>query len=288
MGTDPGQGPARRRLVFGALAALLVVLAVEVASFLLLSASEKRWMNHGRIRAMQRAVASPELVPGSEAEDEAAPNLPRGLGNEVIHPYLGYVLDSELNTRKRWVKGGREALDFGFVLEEPGIFHPPSPDRPVIAITGGSVAFRFGGSAGRKLRDELLGDLPGLERAIVVNLALPGYKQPQQLIALNYLLALGAHFDLVLNIDGFNEIALPPSENLNRGVFPFFPRNWYFRAHDMDADLRLAVGELAYLEARRGRTAARFAAAPYRYSLTAGLVWTVLDRGLSHDVDIPV
>lgn len=33
-------------------------------------------------------------------------------------------------------------------------------------------------------------------------------------MALNYFLMLGVQLDLVINIDGFNELVLPPSENL--------------------------------------------------------------------------
>jgi len=35
-----------------------------------------------------------------------------------------------------------------------------------------------------------------------------GYKQPQQLIVLAYFLSIGQRFDLVVNIDGFNEVAI--------------------------------------------------------------------------------
>ena len=37
-----------------------------------------------------------------------------------------------------------------------------------------------------------------------------GYKQPQQLLVLSYFLSIGQPFDLVINIDGFNEVALSP------------------------------------------------------------------------------
>ena len=47
------------------------------------------------------------------------------------------------------------------------------------------------------------------------------------LLVLNYMLALGQTFDLVINIDGFNEVALPPITNLPNQVNPFFPRNWF-------------------------------------------------------------
>src|SRR4030095_13628597 len=44
-----------------------------------------------------------------------------------------------------------------------------------------------------------------------------GYKQPQQLLVLSYFLSIGQTFDLVLNIDGFNEVALG-SLNNERGL----------------------------------------------------------------------
>ena len=47
---------------------------------------------------------------------------------------------------------------------------------------------------------------------VVLNFGNGGYKQPQQLLILSYFLALGQELDLVINIDGFNEVAL---SNLN-------------------------------------------------------------------------
>jgi hypothetical protein len=56
---------------------------------------------------------------------------------------------------------------------------------------------------------------------VVLSLAAPDYKQPQALMALKYLLVLGAHFDAIVNFDGVNEIALPESEPAPLGVAPF-------------------------------------------------------------------
>jgi hypothetical protein len=42
---------------------------------------------------------------------------------------------------------------------------------------------------------------------------LGGYKQPQQLLILDYFLAIGQEFDLVINIDGFNEVVLSNINN---------------------------------------------------------------------------
>ena len=40
-----------------------------------------------------------------------------------------------------------------------------------------------------------------------------GYKQPQQALVLAYFLSIGQPFDLVINIDGLNEVALSPLNN---------------------------------------------------------------------------
>ena len=58
--------------------------------------------------------------------------------------------------------------------------------------------------------------------------------------------------DIIINIDGFNEIALPPTENIPQNVSPFFPRNWYLRIHNLpDLTVRAIVGEITYLRSKR-------------------------------------
>jgi hypothetical protein len=56
--------------------------------------------------------------------------------------------------------------------------------------------------------------------------ALPGFKQPQQLSAYSFLLSQGAEFDLVINLDGFNEMTLAILEGPPRGLNPSYPRGW--------------------------------------------------------------
>ncbi len=269
--------PRIPKTAFALLTLIAVFLAIEALSFFLLSFSEGRWMTHGRVRAAQLEVADGNDGPKEPGSEE---NSSIDLRHEAVHPYLGFVLDTSHRGSRRLELGGQEALDYGFELRSEGIFHLPSPDRPVIAFTGGSVAFELADAAGGNLYDELLEGL-GVEQATVINLALPGYKQPQQLMTLSYFLALGAQFDIVVNLDGFNEIALPASENLPTGVDPFFPRLWRFRAQELVPELRIALGKLAFLDDQQQRSAATFANPPYRYSLTAGLLWTVLNRQMS-------
>ena len=57
---------------------------------------------------------------------------------------------------------------------------------------------------------EALARLPALRerRVVVVNMAQGSGKEPQQLLELAYLLALGQRLDLAIALDGFNELAL--------------------------------------------------------------------------------
>src|SRR4030095_3931354 len=48
---------------------------------------------------------------------------------------------------------------------------------------------------------------------VLLSFAAGAYKQPQQLLILNYFLSIGQQFDMVLNIDGFNETAVAALNN---------------------------------------------------------------------------
>jgi hypothetical protein len=112
----------------------------------------------------------------------------------------------------------------------------------------------------------------------LVRLALPGFKQPQQLMSLNYLLALGAEFDVVVNIDGYNEIALSACENEQFGVFAAYPRMWQLRTQDI-VDPRLYANSFRQLRARAARQelARWIRKSSFRRSPTFNLFWKLRD-----------
>jgi hypothetical protein len=118
---------------------------------------------------------------------------------------------------------------------------------------------------------------------VVVEVAQGGYKQPQSLLALAYLLFLGGKLDVLLLIDGFNEVVLPPVDNVPHGVFPFFPRNWAYRVADLNlaTETRALVGELAFLARRRATHARLLLESPLRHSRTVLLLWLLSDRWLA-------
>jgi hypothetical protein len=98
--------------------------------------------------------------------------------------------------------------NFGFVSAHDYPF-TPGPNQFVLGIFGGSVAGWFCEVGA----DRLVADLrqqPFFASTEIVPLcfAHEGYKQPQQLLVLAYFLSIGQHFDLAVNIDGFNEVAI--------------------------------------------------------------------------------
>lgn len=110
-------------------------------------------------------------------------------------------------------------------------------------------------------------------RVAVRTLALGGWKQPQQLHLLAALLVSGESPDLVINLDGLNEIFLSWAENHQRGVPEEFPRAWDALAAGLtDSEGLERAGWVAFLSRSRRTVAERIDRAPWRWSFSAGLV----------------
>ena len=266
----------RRRLALSALLGGLILLVLEGLSWLGLS-----WVHHhpASWAGLEEQRAAARSDGGALAVN--LPDLPRRHRDEqVIHPFLGFVIDPERSPAARWPGRDRDAIQLGFPWNEEHLFQPQDGGTVVVALFGGSVAVGLVQDPQQSLK-RALSALPNLEgrRLILLCLASMGYKQPQQLATLNYFLALGGRVDVVLNLDGFNEVALPPAELVPRGAFVHLPQSWIARAAPFDPDLQAKVGELAAVRARQSARAAAFSRRPWRWSFTAGVLWTVLDRG---------
>jgi hypothetical protein len=207
---------------------------------------------------------------------------------EVLHPYLGFVFDPTKNTKGLIShQGGFSILDYGFI-DNHTPFYKENEDSIVIGIFGGSVAYYFSVFGVDSLLRQL--DASSLFRnkeIKIVRVALGGYKQPQQLMSLTYLLSLGAHFDVVINLDGFNEVALPVAENIPNKIAPFFPRNWYGLSSPlMSYETKILVGELGYLRAIRNKFASLVNNSVLRFSNIMNLIWLVSDKYLATAISV--
>ena len=137
------------------------------------------------------------------------PETGRGeLSADVLHPYFGPI-------HRPGVRPETNNIGFGSRQAFP---YARANDRQfLVGLFGGSVARAFCDRGTPRLITALQQD-PALAGREIVPLCFSheGYKQPQQLIVLAYFLSLGQQFDLVINIDGFNEVALG-SRNQERG-----------------------------------------------------------------------
>lgn len=154
----------------------------------------------------------------SKTQEQVVENIERigiRLDNTIIerlHPFFGYVQKQGTFTKKQInLQVNRQ----GFFSQQEYPFIKTSKNQVIIGIFGGSVANNFAvDEYESKLLSRKLKSYPEFDNKeiVVLNFANGGYKQPQQLLILNYFLALGQEFDMVINIDGFNEVAL---SNLN-------------------------------------------------------------------------
>jgi len=250
----------------------LAFVVLELSSILALSAIQLRPWRFGE------QLAQRELLAAEHVAADLAASVPYGHPPIVVHPYLGYVRDHGSPAFHEHARGPTPVSEFGFEDDKPPLFRR-SDDTLIVGFFGGSLSNRFAASVGgQALHDALARSFPDRE-IVFVHAALDGYKQPQQLIALAYLLTLGGEFDWVINIDGFNEVALPGRRNIDRGVAATYPRDWSLLIEQLpDSTDALLAGKALFLRDRRGAWARRFTAPPLCYSATAQLVWRVGDR----------
>lgn len=256
--------PRWKRWLFRAIALLLSLAVLEILAWLGLYVF-RGTVSLEQIHSEQYAIAHSQFEEGT--------------AGEAIHPYLGWVLNPQTNPGL--VINGRRIPVNSLGFHDDGRPLPRRDrDRLIVAVLGGSVAWQMTAYSDEALRTTLAERPEARGRTIeIVRLALSGYKQPQQLMTLNYMLALGAEFDVVVNIDGFNEIALPVAENDKSGVFVAYPRSWHTRMsqlvdpRDYDTAYRLLE-----LRARRKARATALLESPLRWSALRNSFWILLDE----------
>jgi len=244
---------ARLALAAGSLLILLVVLEILVRA--------------GGLFAESRAAASEAAEAGPAADASGSPVL-------LLHPFLGYagnprhergLIDAVYLHRifpgepSGYYRRNQRINSHGFPSEHgdyaalEGGFH--------VGIFGGSMAEQLASVGGEALIERLSIRLPERRPVRVLNFAIGGYKQPQQLIALALAALQGIRLDVVVNLDGFNEVALSGAD-AEAGHDPLFPS----RAHYLPLlELRdperasedLILGLAGAIDARRAAEAWR-------------------------------
>lgn len=251
----------RRRWKTALFAAFMLVLLVAGIEALAWAGGRIAYgprFSRGHLQAQRTALA-----PGGGGFARAA-----WLDDEVLHPYLGFVPRDHLRGRLGVSADTRAAA---------------AGDEVVVAIVGGSVARQFAGDGLPRLLDRLR-ELPRFRGKTLVpfNAAAGGYKQPQQLMLVAYLAALGERLDILINLDGFNDVTLYATEDASVRMFPAYPRRWHRRVqHALSRDEFRTMIRRLEAEDRRRQYAREFSRWPWRASNAASLVYLALDARLA-------
>jgi|GEM_PF-335419 len=192
-----GIGSKRRFIAIGVVNILVFLVFAEVVAlgFYFIRDGSLFYTHKKRYKLIEEAGANEELT------------------SKRIHPYFGYIdrpgwqrddddFWQDMGVRLRTINnhGLGSPYDYPFVKS--------NPNQYIIGVFGGSVAERFVLLTGEELIKNLQkDDFFAKKEIIVLNFAKGGYKQPQQLLILSYFLSIGQQFDMVINIDGFNEVA---------------------------------------------------------------------------------
>lgn len=218
---------AKRRLKEGALILIITILLLETVAGTYLT-----------VRSGTFFYSSPP--PTETGTTRAASPLTK---RTAIHPYLGYANGPGWTVADAVLENGRihnmvdtsigfpdwlqlKPNNHGFWSREDYPVATHSEQDFVVGVFGGSVAQWLAIEGQAHLIEAVRHEL-GVEKHIrVLNFAVGGYKQPQQLIALSYFASLGQHFDVVINVDGFNEAVLTTVENVPSGVDYSLPRSY--------------------------------------------------------------
>lgn len=189
--------PIKHRRAFALLALLFslagVLLVLEVGSAVILQVKFHRGAEERQL-AVQRVL---DELPQQRRDGAAAQGSDRrlNLGREV-HPFFGF-------TTTRNFPG---VNNLGFYSHDSYPYHRDR-DELVVGVFGGSVAQQLASDAG--VREDWqksllpLATARGRARVKILSMALPGWRQPQQFLALHYFLD---SIDVAVTLDGINEV----------------------------------------------------------------------------------
>ena len=251
---------------------IITIVTAEVSSHIAFAVLTGQRLSFDDVHEKQQELMAQQTAVLKDTDPEAP------MAHLVAHPYLGYTRRTDDPNR---VPGQDQLLGLQPLMIEP------DESTAIVGVFGGSFAEQFSDGGQEALRAMLQSDpnFSGKDIHIFTG-AMGGYKQPQHLLALNYMLSLGQHFDLILNIDGFNEIAGPPVSNIPRDISPFFPTGWYHLANRMpNVNTLNGIGRIINARKERQELAATMQSMPLvQWSATAQFLWKGWDNMLTKDI----
>lgn len=261
--------PLKKKIAFTAVLLLLLWPVCELIAYVGLKVAVENF-------SLQQFNAARESLARGVTSDGAA---------EAIHPFVGWCFDPNVANSVDLDERTIPINKLGFLDDKPSVVSR-SDNEFILGIAGGSVAWQVS-VAGEDVLREKLEASPALggRKLRIVRMAMSGYKQPQQVMMLSYLLSLGGEFDAVVNLDGYNETALTVAENARADVSYAYPRAWNSRTvaitnprDSADAALLLSVRGQRQSMARSLKDSA------VRFSPIANALWKLRDDACRSEI----
>ena len=252
----------RTTLLFSFGLVMVIYVTLEVSAFALYYVMEDKTFSYSDLSARR------ELV--SESLNLNYQKNAMGGQYNVPHPYLGFVYNLEVDRNPMMTK-------YGLTAERDPMEASKEPDSVIVAVTGGSVSEQFFNASHNQLR-EYVEKLPRYagKKVDMVMLGRGMFHQPQQLNAVAYYLMQGGKLDMLINLDGFNEVTGPTEQNWG-GVNPTFPFVWAeMFLGQMKGQSLAKIGEVMMWKKFRSFALDTFE--PLRFSVTATTLWSFLDH----------
>ncbi|NBO19593.1 MAG: hypothetical protein EBV03_10305 [Proteobacteria bacterium] len=197
----------------------------------------------------------------------------------IIHPYIGNIRNPdhpgiEINVYPE-----------GYIAEEDAIAASQDPGVVIVGLSGASVMFQlYRYKPARDILSQQVAELPKFKgkRVLLVMLTNPGYKQPQQLFSVANYLMQGGRLDLLVNLDGKNEVTLP-SLNARMGKSPYYPYVWsaFFKAGYTLDDMEMLESAAKW---KRIRGTGLSMIKTLDFSVTASTLWLAADEYFQYRV----
>jgi hypothetical protein len=255
-------------------------LLLELTSLLLFRLTEGRGFSYAELRARRARAAGSAAGASAESPAPGTPSLDPAdwRSSHMLHPFVGFVRSPQPSLIN----------DYGFYGPSPivdGRALPRDDKHLLVAVVGGSFAAQMTMASAARLEAALAAAPRFRGREVrVFNLAMGGMKEPQQLATFAWFTSLGAEFDLVLNIDGNNELTLA-QKNFELGVYPFYSGLWHFHLAQLpDPEVSRLLGRKELFDDLRRGLATR--SARLAWSPLASLLWTLSDRWLATRSDL--
>jgi len=267
-----------KKIVFSSILVLFTYLVVELFSYaaykIKFGAYQIHELQQSKLEAANSRNKSTVFVPENAPQNGI-------LRKPILHPYFGFSLDAkqevlncELEDKSQCFQRIKVDTDFQLVKR--------SSKLAVVGILGGSFADGTARGGGRGYFKKVIGNLPMFRNreVVIYNLARGAYKQPQQLMQLSYFLTMGAEFDVVINLDGFNEMTATYYGWRDADLHPAFPKSWNHRVSSTLSREHLeAYSKKFELLESRSNLAELTTGFPIRWSPMVNFAWRILDPG---------